>query len=78
MVSPAMMRAAALASAWPVAFEEKGTVRLARGFISMTSTCSSLTAYWMLRSPRTPTARARARVVSRMRPTRVSESEKGG
>ena len=78
MVSPAMMREAKLASGTPVAFDEKGTVRLARGFISITRTCSSLTAYWMLRGPRTPTARANLRVISRTRPTMASESEKGG
>ena len=34
--SPTWMRAAALASCTPVAFEAKGTVREARGFASMT------------------------------------------
>ena len=34
--SPAMMRAAALASGTPVALEMKGTVRLARGLASIT------------------------------------------
>ena len=36
IVSPAMMRAAALASCTPEAFETKGTVREARGLASMT------------------------------------------
>ena len=35
MVSPAMMWAAHLARGTPVAFETKGTVRLARGLTSM-------------------------------------------
>ena len=34
-LSPAMTRAAHFASGTPVAFEVKGTVRLARGFASM-------------------------------------------
>ena len=36
IVSPAMMRAAALASCTPEAFETKGTVREALGLASMT------------------------------------------
>ena len=36
IVAPAMTREAALASGIPSAFETKGTVRLARGFASMT------------------------------------------
>ena len=35
MRAPAMMRAAHFARGTPVAFEAKGTVRLARGFASM-------------------------------------------
>ncbi|MNY64032.1 hypothetical protein D3C86_2010790 [compost metagenome] len=36
IVAPAMMRDAAFASGMPSAFDTNGTVRLARGFASMT------------------------------------------
>ena len=73
-----MMRAAHLASGTPVALLEKGTVRLARGFISMTDTWPSLTAYCTLSRPLTPQPRASWRVISRTRSRMASESEKGG
>src|SRR5688500_15746275 len=67
--SPSITRAAADANGTPVAFEMNGTVRLARGFTSITYTTRSLIAYCTLMSPTTPNASAKAtvwrRVVSR-------------
>ena len=73
-----MMRAAYLARLTPVAFDEKGTVRLARGLSSMTKICSSLTAYWTLSGPLMWQESARSFVIARMRAMSESESEKGG
>ena len=42
-----------MASATPVALLTNGTVRLARGFASITYTLPSLTAYWTLMRPTT-------------------------
>ena len=50
-VAPSMARAAILASGTPVALATNGTVRLARGFASMTKTCRCFTAYWTLSGP---------------------------
>ena len=72
------MRAAYLASGTPVALLEKGTVREARGFISMTETVLSFTAYCTFMRPRTPVARASWRVISHTRATSLSERLKGG
>ena len=54
MVSPAMMRAAALARATPVALEANGTVREARGLASMTYSVLAMKAYCTLIRPWTP------------------------
>ena len=62
MVAPSMIRAAALASGTAVALDTNGTVREARGLASSTYRASSLSAYWTLSSPRTPTPRAIASV----------------
>ena len=63
--SPAITRAATFASATPVAFDVKGTVRLARGFASSTNGAPSRSAYWTLMSPRVRRAPAIASVASR-------------
>ena len=52
--SPTMMRAAALASATPVALEANGTVREARGLASMTYRVLAMKAYCTLIRPCTP------------------------
>ena len=57
-VAPTITRAATLASGTPVAFATKGTVRLARGFASMTNTWPSL--HRVLHVEQTPTSRAAA------------------
>src|SRR5262245_17644675 len=61
-VAPSMTRAASFASGAFVALLTNGTVRLARGFASRTKTSPSFTAYCPLRSPRTSSADASARV----------------
>ena len=55
-------RAATFASGTPVALLTNGTVRLARGFASMTNTLPSFTAYCTLSRPTTSSAPASARV----------------
>ena len=61
-----MTRAATLASGTPVALLTNGTVRLARGFASITETAPSFTAYCTFSRPRTSSASARRRVYSSM------------
>ena len=61
-VSPAMIQAASLASGTPRALATNGTVRLARGFASITKTWPAFTAYWTFTRPRTSSASAMARV----------------
>ena len=78
IVRPTWMRAAALASCTPVAFDAKGTVREARGFASMTYRVSESIANWMLMSPRTPTPLAMASVEAVMRPSSRADSVMGG
>ena len=75
---PAMTSAAHFASGTPVAFDTKGTVRLARGLASMTKISSPLIANCTLMSPRTPRRTANARVTPRSRSTVRFENEKGG
>ncbi len=60
-----MTRAAAAASATPVALATKGTVRLARGLASKTYSTSWAKANCTLIRPRTPMASASKRVASR-------------
>ena len=66
-VAPSITRAATLASGTPVALLTNGTVRLARGFASITYTVSSFTAYCTLHSPTTSSAPARSRVWASIR-----------
>ena len=73
-----MMRAAYFARGTPVAFEEKGTVRDARGFSSITKICSSLTANWTFRRPLMWQESASFAAMARMFATILSESENGG
>ena len=57
-----MQRVAMRASGTPVAFSRNGTVREARGLISITWMTPRWLANWMFSSPTTPRARARRRV----------------
>ena len=72
---PAITRAATLATGTRIVLATKGTVRLARGFTSITYTRPSLTANCTFISPRTPRARASASVwrVSSATTSSVSE-----
>mmetsp|Transcript_4743 Transcript_4743/g.14604 ORF Transcript_4743/g.14604 Transcript_4743/m.14604 type:complete len:324 (-) Transcript_4743:599-1570(-) len=69
-VLPDMTSEAYVASGLPMAFETKGTVRLARGFASRMYTSlppgPHLTAYWQFIRPTTPSSRASATVWLRM------------
>src|SRR5204862_281865 len=73
-----MIRAAAFASGTAVALDTNGTVRDARGFASRTYSASSLSAYWTLSSPRTPTPRAIADVYRRISVRCAAPSVIGG
>mmetsp|Transcript_8776 Transcript_8776/g.35859 ORF Transcript_8776/g.35859 Transcript_8776/m.35859 type:complete len:346 (-) Transcript_8776:2287-3324(-) len=70
-VLPDMTSEAYVASGLPMAFDTKGTVRLARGFASKMYTSlppgPHLTAYWQFMSPTTPSSRASATVCLRIR-----------
>ena len=57
-VAPSITRLATIAKGTPVALATNGTVRLARGFASMTYTLLSATANCTLMSPRTSSAAA--------------------
>ncbi len=75
---PVMTRAAAFASGMPSAFDTNGTVRLARGFASMTCSTPALIANCTFSSPRTPTPSAIASVAMRTRSISERPSETGG
>ena len=77
-LSPAMTRAATLASGTPVVLETKGTVREARGLASMQKIVSSLTANWTLTRPRTPSPSAMPRENSRIWSTWLRDRVIGG
>ena len=60
--SPAITRAAILATGRPIALATNGTVLLARGLTSIKYTSPFLTAYWTFISPLTLSASASALV----------------
>ena len=78
-VAPTISRAATFASGTPVALLTNGTVRLARGFASMTNTSPSFTAYCTLSRPDdVERAGERARVLlDRLRARRRQASAAG-
>ena len=63
--SPAITRAASLASGIPIALETNGTVREARGFTSIIKSSSSFIAYCIFINPTTCSSRASAWVALR-------------
>ena len=67
-----------LAQPMPVALPTKGTVRLARGFTSMTYTSSPCTAHWQFIRPRTPSRSAICRDSRLISSTVSGFSECGG
>ena len=77
-VAPSITRLATLTSGTPVALATNGTVRLARGFASITYTSPSRTAYWTLIRPRTSSASAMARVWASIVAIVSAASEYGG
>ena len=76
--SPAATRHAMSTSPMPIAFSTNGTVRLARGFASSTYIAPSCSANCTFTSPRTPSARAIARVWRRISSSMSGPIESGG
>ena len=77
-VAPSITRVATLANGTPVAFATNGTVRLARGFASMTYTLVPATANCTLIKPRTSSAAAIAVVYDSITSTTQAGSVCGG
>jgi hypothetical protein len=77
-VAPIITRDATFASGTPVAFATNGTVRLARGFASITCTVVPVTAYCTLIRPRTSSAAAIDRVYDSITSTPIAAASAAG